>query len=134
MGSSSDWTASIAERRTRCGASGQKAANTSLYTASVPDAPHRVLRSAIDAVQSLDDPIVGTMQIGGHQADVPRAAGAAPVATATGHIDAMALFAGEGVGSITELRPAGTIVRELAAGARSLLAAGSREPLSADTR
>jgi len=38
----------------------------------------------------------------------------------------MALFAGEGVGSITELRPAGTIIRELAAGARSLLSAISR--------
>ena len=43
----------------------------------------------------------------------------------------MALFAGQGVGSVTEIRPARTIVRDLANGAESLLAAassGNRQP------
>ena len=113
-------------KRAVLAASGTDAVYSDVFAAFWPDAPHRVLRSAIDAVQSLHDPIVGTMQIGGHQVDVPRAAGAAPVANATGNVEAMALFASEGVGSITELRPAGTIIRELAAGARSLLSAISR--------
>ena len=65
------------------------------------------------------------MEIGGQRMDVPRAAGAAPVASATGHIEAMALFAGQGVGTVTEVRPAATIVRELATGAENLLRGAS---------
>ena len=120
-------------KRAVLAASGKDAVYSDVFAAFWPDAPHRVLRSAIDAVQSLDAPIVGTMQIGGQRVDVPRAAGAAPVATATGHVEAMALFAGEGVGSITELRPAATIVRELAADARNLLVAASRDRCQSPT-
>ena len=102
-------------------ASSDDAVYSNAFHAFWPDAPHRVLRSAIDAVQSLDAPTIGAMELGGHRVEVPRAAGAAPVASATGRIDAMALFAGQGVGSVTQLRPAATIVRELANGAQALL-------------
>ncbi len=102
-------------------ASSADAVYSNVFDAFWPNAPHRVLRTAIDAVQSLDIPTVGAMELGGHRVEVPRAAGAAPVAHATGHIDAMALFAGQGVGSVTQLRPAASILRELATGAHQLL-------------
>jgi NAD(P)H-dependent flavin oxidoreductase YrpB (nitropropane dioxygenase family) len=106
-------------------ASSADAVYSDAFAAFWPDAPHRVLRSAIDAVQALDLPTVGVMEIGGQRIDVPRAAGAAPVASATGHIEAMALFAGQGVGTVTEVRPAATIIRELATGAKNLLRTAS---------
>jgi NAD(P)H-dependent flavin oxidoreductase YrpB (nitropropane dioxygenase family) len=104
---------------------------STIFNAFWPNAPHRVLRSAIDAVRALETPTVGAMQLGGHRVEVPRAAGVAPAADATGRIDAMALFAGQGVGSVTQLRPADTILRELARGAEKYLQAaapGGPEP------
>jgi nitronate monooxygenase len=93
-----------------------------------PDAPHRVLRSAIAAAKAGDDPVVGTMPLGGATIDVPRWAGLAPTADATGDIPAMALFAGEGVAMVKDVRPAGEIIRELVEGAAELLARASGEP------
>ena len=74
------------------------------------------------------------MEIAGQRIDVPRAAGAAPVASATGHIEAMALFAGQGAGTITEVRPAATIIGELATGAENLLLAASPDRRRSRTR
>jgi nitronate monooxygenase len=96
---------------------------TEVFSAMWPDAPHRVLRSAVDAVERIDAPTVGTMEFGGEQLEVPRTAGIAPHGRTTGTIDAMALFAGEGVGSVTAIRPAAEIVQDLVDGARDLLRA-----------
>jgi enoyl-[acyl-carrier protein] reductase II len=90
-----------------------------------PDAPHRVLRSAIDAARAHPGPVVGTMSAGAERIDVPRFAGFAPVADAEGDIAAMALFAGEGVGEIAEILPAGEIVRDFATRAAALLRAAA---------
>ena len=86
-------------KRAVVAASSADAVYSTVFDAFWPDAPHRVLRSAIDAVQSLDTPTVGAMEVGGHRVELPRAAGAATVAGATGHIHAMALFAGQGEGA-----------------------------------
>jgi nitronate monooxygenase len=104
---------------------GEDTVYTEVFSAMWPDAPHRVLRSAVDAVEALKEPTVGVMEFGGAPLDVPRTAGIAPHARTTGKIDAMALFAGEGVGSVTEIRPAADIVRDLVDGARTLLRAGA---------
>jgi NAD(P)H-dependent flavin oxidoreductase YrpB (nitropropane dioxygenase family) len=112
-------------KRAVVAASGADAVYSDVFAAFWPDAPHRVLRSAIDAVEALDAATVGAMDLGGERVEVPRAAGAAPVANATGRIDAMALFAGQGVGSVTAIKPARTIVRDLASGAERLLSAAS---------
>ncbi|MEA2383494.1 MAG: nitronate monooxygenase [Solirubrobacteraceae bacterium] len=106
-------------------ASGEDTVYTEVFSAMWPDAPHRVLRSAVDAVDTIDAPTVGVMEFGGEQLDVPRTAGIAPHARTTGNIGAMALFAGEGVGSVNTIRPAADIVRELVDGARELLRAGA---------
>jgi NAD(P)H-dependent flavin oxidoreductase YrpB (nitropropane dioxygenase family) len=90
-----------------------------------PGAPHRVLRSAIAAAEAGSAPVVGRMSAGSERIDVPRFAGFAPVADATGDIAAMALFAGEGVGEVGELLPAGEIVRRFGAETARLLAAAA---------
>jgi enoyl-[acyl-carrier protein] reductase II len=45
-----------------------------------------------------------------------------PSVETTGDIDSMPLYAGQGVGLIREIKPAGEVVRELAEGAARILA------------
>lgn len=90
-----------------------------------PDAPHRVLRRSIAAAEAGEGPTVGTMSAGAERIDVPRFAGFAPVADAEGEIEAMACFAGEGVGAIASILPAGDIVTEFSERAASLLRAAA---------
>ncbi|MBS1879245.1 MAG: nitronate monooxygenase [Actinobacteria bacterium] len=89
-----------------------------------PDAPHRVLRRSIVAAEAAG-PVVGTMSAGPERIEVPRFAGFAPVADAEGEVEAMACFAGEGVGAIDAVRPAAEIVADLSAEAAALLGAGA---------
>ena len=69
-----------------------------------------------------DEPVVGHTRVAGQELPVPRFAGFPPSAEASGEIEAMALYAGQGVGLVSEVRPAGAIVRELAEGARRIIA------------
>lgn len=102
-------------------ASGDDTIYTDVFAALWPDAPHRVLRSAVDAVGAVQTPTVGEMDLGGQRLQLPRAAGMAPHAGTTGQIEAMALFAGEGVSSVTAIRPAAEIMHHLIEGAIALL-------------
>jgi enoyl-[acyl-carrier protein] reductase II len=47
-----------------------------------------------------------------------------PNSEASGDIDAMALLAGQGVGLVREVKPAGQIVRELVEEARQIISQG----------
>jgi nitronate monooxygenase len=115
----------IEMKQAMVGASGEDTVYGETFSAMWPDAPHRVLRSAIDAVEQVEEPTVGVMEFGGEEIDVPRTAGIAPHARTKGRIEAMALFAGEGVGSITAIRPAAEIVQDMVDGARDLLRAAA---------
>ncbi|WP_369253369.1 NAD(P)H-dependent flavin oxidoreductase [Geodermatophilus amargosae] len=75
----------------------------------------RVLRAAVERLAELDDDVVGTVPMGGARVPVPRASGLPPVAGAEGHLDAMAMYAGAGVGAVTDVRPAAEVVAELMA-------------------
>ena len=86
-----------------------------------PDAPHRVLRSSIKAVDLCSDEIVGQMQIGDQTIDIPRYSVMCPLDTATGNIGAMALYAGQSAGLINDIKPAGIIVEEVSNGAEKIL-------------
>ena len=88
-----------------------------------PDAPHRVLRSCIDAAEAVTDEIVAEMSFGATRVPVPRFAVPSPSRETTGAIAAMALYAGESVGAVTEVVPAAAVVKELAEGAERLLRA-----------
>ncbi len=76
-----------------------------------PDAPHRVLRSAVAAAESLGAEVAGE----GPGGPVPRWSSAPPLRGTTGRIDAMALYAGAGVDGIDEVLPAAEVIRRLVA-------------------
>ncbi|MEY2581079.1 MAG: nitronate monooxygenase [Ilumatobacteraceae bacterium] len=81
-----------------------------------PDAPHRVLRSAIDAAESAPDDLVGQTQPAGEEAmPMPRFGVSTPTRDTTGNISAMALYAGRSVGSVDRVMSAAEVVEELSA-------------------
>jgi len=99
---------------------------TEAFAAEWPNAPHRVLRSSIAAATALPQELAGEVDWGGQAMPIPRFGVFAPTVQTRGAIDAMALYAGESVGAITRVQPAGEIVRELVAGAERLLAESRR--------
>ncbi len=96
---------------------------TTAFSGMWPDAPHRVLRSCVEAAQGVTDDIVGEMSLGATRIPVPKLSVPSPTRDATGAIAAMALYAGESVGAVTQVVSAGEVVRELAEGAERLLRA-----------
>ena len=94
---------------------------TERFSVMWPDAPHRVLRSAVAAAETCPDDVVGEMELGGSRQPLPRFAVACPTRTTTGTIAAMALYAGESVGAVRGTMPAADIVHELMDGAERLL-------------
>jgi len=97
---------------------------SSLFEVTCPLCPstHGVLRSALEAAQALTTETVGEW----HQPDgvvrpVPHFAGTAPNRQIVGNIRAMAMYAGQSVGDVRRVQPAGEIVRELVEGAEKLL-------------
>jgi NAD(P)H-dependent flavin oxidoreductase YrpB (nitropropane dioxygenase family) len=105
---------------------------SNLFGHGWPSAPHRTLPTAFvqqwlgqeDRGQQSrpDEPAVGQTVIGGQHMPVPRFASLPPNADAGGEIDAMSLFAGQGVGLVREVKPAGLIVQELVEEARQIIA------------
>jgi NAD(P)H-dependent flavin oxidoreductase YrpB (nitropropane dioxygenase family) len=105
---------------------------TILFGHGWPNAPHRALRTAFveqwlgqeaRAQESRpDEPAVGQTVVGGQAMPVLRFMGLPPNAEASGDIDSMSLLAGQGVGLVREIKPAGQIVHELVAEARQIIA------------
>ena len=83
----------------------------------------RVLSSTLAAAHGLEGDTVGEAQMGDRWLPLPKFAGLPPHTGVTGHVEAMALYAGESVGAVTGVIPAADIVRELSDGAGKLLAA-----------
>lgn len=82
---------------------------TEAFAVGWPDAPHRVLGSALAAAEAAP-PVVGRLG----ESDVPRFAVSAPTGAVTGTIEAMALYAGEGsTAHVTGRQAAAAIVGEL---------------------
>jgi NAD(P)H-dependent flavin oxidoreductase YrpB (nitropropane dioxygenase family) len=96
---------------------------TTAFDVLWPNAPHRVLRSCIDAAGDLEADVVAEIPGEAGPTRLPKFTPLPPTRTTTGRTDAMALYAGESVGLVHEVKPAGDIVRELVAGAEKLLAA-----------
>jgi nitronate monooxygenase len=86
-----------------------------------PGAPHRVLRSAVQAAEALDDDQAGVVTGAAEPVEIPRFAVVPPTRATRGHIDAMALYAGQSVGAVTAIPPAADVVREIVADAEQLL-------------
>ena len=90
---------------------------TDLFSVGWPDAPHRVIAAAAAAALAHDGDTVGTM--GGQP--VVRLSARTPNRDVSGNVGAMALYAGQGVGQVTSIMPAGQIVTKLASETQSLL-------------
>jgi nitronate monooxygenase len=86
-----------------------------------PDAPHRTLQnSTVDMWEAAGRPEMGARpsegEIVGEDEDgtpIVRYAVNFPRPGASGDVDAMALYAGQGVGQVTDIRPAADVVRDL---------------------
>lgn len=92
------------------------AADTELTTAfSVewPDAPHRVLRSSIEAARALDGDVVGELVIEGASMPVARLSPVMATRSFRGVSAATALYAGYSVDGVRRVQPAAEIVDEL---------------------
>jgi len=101
-------------------------AQDSVYTRTFhvgwPEAPHRVLRSSIDAAEAFQGEVIGkVVNLDGTQPSVPRFSTTVADRTATGEVGAMALYAGESVSAVKRVLPAREVVRELAEEAEDLL-------------
>ena len=94
---------------------------TEAFSVGWPNAPHRVLRSAIAAAEALAGDVAGETSDAGQLVPIHRFSVEPPTRATTGRIEAMALYAGESVGSVTGVLPAAAIVSELVAGAERLL-------------
>ena len=94
---------------------------TTAFSVMWPDAPHRVLRSCIEAAEALPGDTAGEMAIGALTMPVPKFSVPSPTRDTTGTIEAMALYAGQSVGATSTVTPAGEVVRELTGGAERLL-------------
>jgi nitronate monooxygenase len=94
---------------------------TEAFSGMWPNAPHRVLRSAITAAEALSDDVVGEERGAEGAFPIPRFSVVPPTLATTGHVEAMALYAGESVTNVTAVQPAADIVAELVAGAERLL-------------
>jgi NAD(P)H-dependent flavin oxidoreductase YrpB (nitropropane dioxygenase family) len=87
-----------------------------------PEAPHGALRSAIDAAQAHDGEVIGkVLNLDGTERVVRRFSAAVADRSATGHIQAMALYAGQSVGAVKRVAPAREIMKELVEEAEGIL-------------
>src|ERR1051325_515813 len=103
---------------------------TILFGFGWPNAPHRTLRT--NFVQEWlgnegrgqesrpDEPVIGKTKIAGQEMPLLRFMGFPPNVDATGDFESMDFLAGQGVGLVNEIKPAGQIVREIIAEAERI--------------
>lgn len=89
---------------------------TTAFSNGWPDAPHRVLKVCVDAATEMGDAVVGEVELApGFKVPVPQFSTIPPSRSASGRIDAMALYAGESVGHVGAVTSAAGIVGALTA-------------------
>jgi len=77
--------------------------------ATVPRA--RVVRACIDALRDFVGDTVGEATVGGERVSLPKGHGLPPGSGATGHIEAMPMYAGESAASVSGIEPVATVVQ-----------------------
>ena len=89
---------------------------TEAFSVGAPRMAHRVLVSALAAANALDAEHAAEMTVNGVRAQVPRFSAHNPSDDATGHVEAMALYAGQGAGAVRRREPVRAIVADRARG------------------
>lgn len=79
------------------------------------DAPHRVLKSSVEAANASSSDSIATVASPGGEWPVPRFSPLPPTTHTRGNVTAMALYAGTSVEGVDERKPAAEIVAELLA-------------------
>jgi len=95
---------------------------TELFDVGWPASPHRVLRnSTYERWEAAGSPLSGERPEEGEEvaSGIPRYAANLPLAGMEGDVEAMAMYAGQSVGAITEVEPAAAIVERFAAALRN---------------
>jgi len=101
--------------------------HTSLFDIGWRNAPHRVLRNSTVELweaagrPATDRPGEGEVLARGEFGSMVRYASITPGPQTTGDIEALSLWAGQSVGRVGKVQPAGEIVREIAQEARDVL-------------
>ena len=108
-------------------ASAEDTCLTEAFSGMWPNAPHRVLRSSIAAAEALTEDVIGEVSFAEQVIPVRRFSVIAPTSATKGHVDAMALYAGESVSNVNSVQPAADIVADLVGGAERLLRGVSEE-------
>lgn len=107
-----------------------KTAYTNVFgRARWPGAPQRVLltpffsdwRSLSESEDETNQPVIGHSTIHGVEKEVRRFAGTVPNKMTTGDIESMVMYAGQGVGLIKDILPAGEVVKKIIEEARLLM-------------
>jgi nitronate monooxygenase len=99
------------------GASAEDAVVSTAFNEGLPQpGPHRVLRSSIEAAQSLGDDQAGIVRLAGAEIPSPRFGPLPPTRDSTGTIAAMPFYAGQSAGAVTKVEPAAEILADLRAG------------------
>jgi nitronate monooxygenase len=93
--------------------SGDQTVVTTAFRIGWPDAPHRVLSSALAAAEAFDGDVVGQVNNRAGPAAIARFQVSTPSRNVVGHVEAMALYAGTGVGSVNAVQPAADVVADL---------------------
>jgi NAD(P)H-dependent flavin oxidoreductase YrpB (nitropropane dioxygenase family) len=90
---------------------------TGRFDVGWPDAPVRVLASALAAAEAAPEGIVATITgADGSVTEVPRFATPSPTRSTVGNLEAMALYAGTSVGAVTRRATVDEVVAELSEG------------------
>ncbi len=106
------------------GATAKDTVLTEAFSTNWPNAPHRVLRACVEAMQQFSNEFVGErvyQWAPEKRVPVRRGDSFVPMVSTSGDIDAMPHWAGESVDSVKRVQPAAEIVRELAEEAEHLL-------------
>lgn len=101
---------------------------TTVFGAEWPNAPHRVLSSCVTAAEAIADDPVGVYNDGTSNFGIPRFSTLAPTRYSTGPHDAMAMYAGTGVGAVREIESAVVTVERLVSEAETHLRSAGRLP------
>ncbi|HEV2171896.1 MAG TPA: nitronate monooxygenase [Candidatus Binatus sp.] len=107
--------------------------HTKLFDIGWPDAAHRVIRTPLfDEWERAGSPaapnragegeVIARLRRGSFEAPLPRYSVSPPTDSVEGDISGLPFYAGQSVGLISRLAPAGEIVREIAAEARDVIA------------
>jgi nitronate monooxygenase len=107
-------------------ATGDDTVYTTVFDQGWADAPHRVLRVAVDRAGASTDQVIGRAAYADQTWEVVRWSAQPPTGFISGEVSGMAMYAGSGVGDIADAPTAAIVLERMTAEALPLLSAPPR--------